>query len=450
MHKVFILLALFPTLLQAQPLTLEECIARALDDNTDVRLSQQSVLRARADLKSVRADYLPSVNATLFGYTRSRTGSSVRIQENPSGEVDPETGQRILREESTLIPGIDRNSYSFSTSLNQTLYDAGRRANNYAAAQRDLTGTEYGFSSSQVDVTAQVKRRYFDLLKARELVEVQEEAVTLSEKQLENARARLEVGSGTEVDVLRLRVALDNARAQLINNEQSVIIARANLNHIMGASIRTPLEVVPLQEGQWNTPVLQDSLAPLIERAQQHNPNLLRLDQAALAAEHGIAAAHSAYRPRLGGNVSYSRNNEVFDSIYQDLNRSYRLNVGVSLTYNLFDGGIRRANVDRARTALETAKMNLEQQQREIALAVEVSHLELVRLEKILRIAESTVELAGEDLRLAQERYRVGKGRLLEALDAQVSFTEARSNLVRTRYDMKIAEADLERLVGGW
>ena len=94
--------------------------------------------------------------------------------------------------------------------------------------------------------------------------------------------------------------------------------------------------------------------------------------------------------------------------------------------------------------------MNLEQQQREIALAVEVSHLELVRLEKILRIAESTVELAGEDLRLAQERYRVGKGRLLEALDAQVSFTEARSNLVRTRYDMKIAEADLERLVGGW
>lgn len=450
MHKVFILLALFPTLLQAQPLTLEECIARALDHNTDVRLSQQSVLRARADLKSVRADYLPSVNATLFGYTRLRTGSSVRIQENPTGEVDPETGQRILREESTLIPGIDRNSYSFSTSLNQTLYDAGRRANNYAAAQRDLTGTEYGFSGSQLDVTAQVKRRYFDLLKARELVEVQEEAVTLSEKQLENARARLEVGSGTEVDVLRLRVALDNARAQLINNEQSVIIARANLNHIMGASIRTPLEVVPLQEGQWNTPVLQDSLAPLIERAQQHNPNLLRLDQAALAAEHGIAAAHSAYRPRLGGNVSYSRNNEVFDSIYQDLNRNYRLNVGVSLTYNLFDGGIRRANVDRARTALETAKMNLEQQQREIALAVEVSHLELVRLEKILRIAESTVELAGEDLRLAQERYRVGKGRLLEALDAQVSFTEARSNLVRTRYDMKIAEADLERLVGGW
>ncbi len=450
MRIIFTLLIFLPTLLQAQPLTLEECLARALDYNSDVRLAQQNVRRAQADLQSARADYLPSVNATLFGYTRSRTGSSIRIQENPTGEIDPETGQRIFREETTLIPGINRNSYAFSTSLNQTIYDAGRRANTNAAARRDLTGAEYGFTSSQLDVTALVKRNYFDLLKTKELVEVQEEAVTLSEKQLEDARARFEVGSGTEVDVLRLRVALDNARAQLINDQQSVIIARANLNHIMGAAIRTPLEVLPLQEGQWHTPVLQDSLASLISRAQQHNPTLLRLDQAALAAEHDIAAAHSAYRPRLGGNVSYSRNNEVFDRVYQDLDRNYRLNVGVSLTYNLFDGGIRRANVARARTALQTAKTNLEQQQREIALAVEVSHLELIRLEKILRLAERTVELAEEDLRLAQERYRVGKGRLLEALDAQVNFTEARSNLVRTRYDMKIAEADLERLVGGW
>lgn len=450
MRRIFFLLILLPTLVWAQPLTLEQCIERALAHNTDVRLAQQGVSRSRIDLKVVRADYLPSLNATLFGFSRSRTGSSVRVQENPTGEVDPETGRRIFREETTLIPGIDRNSYAFSTSLNQTLYDAGRRANNFKAAKRDLEGAEHGLSSSRAEVTAQVERRYFDLLKALELVEVQEESVQLSERQLEDARARLEVGSGTEVDVLRLRVALDNAQVQLINNQQGVIIARANLNHIMGASISTPLEIAPLQEGQWETPVLGDDLAALIERAAQRNPNLLRLDQAALAAEHGVAATRSAYRPRLGGNIGYSRNNEVFDRIYQNLDKNYRLNAGVSLTYNIFDGGIRRANVDRARLALETARMNLEQQRRNISLAVEVAHLELVRLEKILRVAEGTVELAEEDLRLAKERYRVGKGRLLEALDAQVGFTEARSNLVRTRYDMKIAESELQRLLGGW
>ena len=51
-------------------------------------------------------------------------------------------------------------------------------------------------------------------------------------------------------------------------------------------------------------------------------------------------------------------------------------------------------------------------------------------------------------LHLAEERYRVGKGTLLEALDAQVNFTEARSSLVRTRYDLAVADADLQRLLG--
>ena len=58
------------------------------------------------------------------------------------------------------------------------------------------------------------------------------------------------------------------------------------------------------------------------------------------------------------------------------------------------------------------------------------------------------MELAQEDLRLAKERYRVGTGRLLEILDAQVGFIEGRSNLVRTRYDLEIAEAEPERLMG--
>ena len=53
-----------------------------------------------------------------------------------------------------------------------------------------------------------------------------------------------------------------------------------------------------------------------------------------------------------------------------------------------------------------------------------------------------------EDLRLAEERYRVGKARLLEVLDAQVNLTQVRGDLVRTRYDLKIAEAELARLTG--
>ena len=72
-------------------------------------------------------------------------------------------------------------------------------------------------------------------------------------------------------------------------------------------------------------------------------------------------------------------------------------------------------------------------------MAIQTERLELTRLQKQLRLGERTVKLAEEDLRLAEERYRVGKARLLEVLDAQVGLTEARGNLVRTRYDLILA-----------
>ena len=446
--SVFLLVLGWAGALAAQPLALEECVARALRQNADVRLAEQGLRRSEADVQAARASRLPAADATLFGYGYSRTGSSVRVQENPTGQVDA-AGNVILREEKTLIPGIARDAYSFSTSLNQTLYDAGRRANAHRAARHGQLGAEKRLEARRAEVVAGVKQRYYELLKALELVEVQEEAVTLSEKQLENARSRLEVGLGTEVDVLRLQVALGNTQAQLINARQGVALARANLNHIMGAEIRAPLEVVRLEEAEWHRSTVPDSAAGIVAGALARNPSLQRLREVAVATEHDLAVARGAWYPRVTGRLSYSRDNEIFDRVYQDLGQNYRLNLGVSMTYNLFDGGLKQANIARARVALETARMNAEEQERAIALAIETAHLEMTRLEKILRLGEQTIKLAQEDLRLAQERYRVGKGRLLEVLDAQVEFTRTRSNLVRTRYDLKMVEADLERLTGG-
>ena len=438
-----------PALAGAEVLTLEACIERALGYNTDLRLAKQGIERAAADVQAARANRLPSADATLFGYTRSRTGPSVRTQENPTGEIDPKTGQRIFQEEETQIPGIKRNSYAFSASVSQTLWDGGQRKKAHQAARSDLHGAEKTLRSRQVEVAALVKRRYYDLLKAKELVEVQQEALKLSDQQLQDAQTRLQVGSGTEVDVLRLGVARDNALTQLINAEQGVILARANLNHIMGAQVRAQVDVAPLQQQGWTRSVPVDFSA-MLERALGSSPELERLHLAVRAADLGLAGTRGAWHPRLTGSASYSRNNEAIDRVFGEVDQNYRLDVRATLSYNIFDGGIRRANTARARTALENARLAVEQEERSVTLALETAQLELVRLEKIFQVSQRTVELAQEDLRLAEERYRVGKGRLLEVLDAQVGFIEGRSNLVQTRYDLEIAEAELERLMGTW
>ena len=226
-----------------------------------------------------------------------------------------------------------------------------------------------------------------------------------------------------------------------------MLLARANLNHLMGADISQPLEVVPVTDIK-PVDMSHISLRDLVTRTQQQNPNMARMSFVLDAAGHDLSAAKAAWHPRLNGSISYSRSNEVFDRVYQDLDLNYRLNAGVNLSYNLFDGGIRSASIDRSRISLEAARMNLEQEERDLALAVEIAYLELARLNKIVTINERTVELAQEDLRLAEESYRVGRGTLLELLDAQVGFTQARSNQISGRYNLVVAVADLERLAG--
>ena len=445
-----VLLLASASALPAERLSLEQCIDLALASNTQVLQAEQQVLRSEADVASARAQRLPSLSTTLANLGRSRTGPSVRIQDNPTGQIDPETGERIFAEERTRIPAIDRTSYAFSAGVGHTLYDGGARRWSHRGARESLTASELGLRSGRDGVVYQVKQRYYALLKAQELVEVQGEALKLSLKRQEEAEIRLEVGAGTRVDLLRLQVAADNARADLINAEQQVQLSRASLNHVLGRGLSAPVETVPLAGDPTLPPETAEAetMSELVVRAKRANPGLEQARLNRSAAEMSLKARRAAWHPRLSGNVSYSRNNEVFERVYGDLDQNYRLNAGLNLTYQLFDGGLRSADVDRARSSLESARLGLEQQERDLALSVETTYLELVRLGRILRIARRTAELAAEDLRLAEERYRVGKGRLLEVLDAQVGLTSARNNRVNTRYDLALAEADLERLTG--
>lgn len=445
-----------PTTVTAESMTLAACVERALAHNNLVLMAEQGVVRSQADVTSARARRLPSLSTTLLNFSRSRTGPSVRVQENPTGEVDPTTGDRIFAEETTRIPGIDRNTYSFGAGLNHTIYDGGQGRRVHGAAREGLTSAQLQLRSSHANIVFLVKARYYSLLKAQDLVQVQASAQGLSQRRLEGAEARLEVGAGTRVDVLRLQVAVDNASADMINSAQQVLLASATLNHAMGRDLSESLEIESQAEDVSSAylPSGEDigdaraRIHELVQQAKQQSPDIQALRHALTAAELNLKASQAAWQPTVSASVSYSRNNEVFDRVYGGLDENYRINGGLSVNYNLFDGGLRTAANRRARANLEMARLTLDQRERDLALAVETTYLEMVRLGRILEIALRTTDLATEDLRLAEERYRVGKGRLLEVLDAQVGQTQAASNRVRTRYDLAVAGADMERLVG--
>ena len=164
----------------------------------------------------------------------------------------------------------------------------------------------------------------------------------------------------------------------------------------------------------------------------------------------GVSVARSSYLPRVNASVSYGRNGEEIDRVYNQFDKNYQVSISTSLTYNIFDGQLKRANLNRATASMLAAKEDVEQAKRTVALAVQKAYLELDRTRQIAEINKENIASAEEDLRLAEERYKVGTGTILEVVDAHVSFTRAKVNSVQAEYDLKIAEAELENAMGGW
>ena len=89
-----------------------------------------------------------------------------------------------------------------------------------------------------------------------------------------------------------------------------------------------------------------------------------------------------------------------------------------------------------------------EAQRQQVALDVEQAYLRLVELQERIKANEAAANAAKENLDLANGRYQVGVGSIIEVTDAQTLYSDAQTTYVRALYEYKIADAQLVRAIG--
>ena len=122
--------------------------------------------------------------------------------------------------------------------------------------------------------------------------------------------------------------------------------------------------------------------------------------------------------------------------------------VQLSLVVPIFDGFRTTNRIDENLHTYSVIKAQEEQQRQQVALDVEQSYLRLVELQERIKANEAAAKAAKENLDLAQGRYEVGVGSIIEISDAQVRYTDAQTTYVRALYDYKIADASFTRAIG--
>jgi outer membrane protein len=415
--------------LGAEVLTLDDCIGIALDNNPEIGVAEEGYRRAESNLLLNYGGLLPQLSAGFSTGHRFYGPSSVQFDAQ---------GRPVVQD------GFDYEDYSFSISSDIVLFDGGGTINQIRSAMSGRDASKEDLRYSKDLIAARVIRAYYDLVRSTMLQRVQEEALEQAKKSLERTEALLEVGSATRADVLKARVLHSNTRLNMIKARNAVELAREDLVSLLNVAESGTFDVDTSMTITYSDPDIDAE----IRFALDNRPDLKSLQHSIKSAGAGVAAAKSGWLPTVGASFGYGWNDREMADNLNFFKEEYMWSIIGYVSFNLFDRFATSANVRNAKANHRIAQYNLENAK---LLAIrEIKSLVFMLRESHERIsvATETVEQAMEDVRLADERYRVGAGTMLETIDAQVALTQAKADVIDAKCDYLIAVADLARATG--
>jgi outer membrane protein len=407
---------------QARPITLAEAITLAQRNSPQTIAARNAIRQTDVAVRTALAQFLPSINASMGA---SHSGGKELLL----GELVPRRG----------VP------WSFSRGLNAQLelFDAGRRLYTVQAARANAFAAEEDERAQRFQTALSVSQQYYAALAARESRGAAQSQLQEAEQNLRSAVARLTAGAATRSDSLRSVIQVGNARLAMLTAETNLENANAQLTRLVGTSF-----VVTASEADTGRveAFLVDTaqLATFASRA----PQVLAAEASVNAARADLRAARTPYFPTLSMSAGLSGNNTSRDFDWGQGLTSQSRSISFSLSFPVFNRLNREQTViqraiaeTNALASLRDAKLLLEQQ-----LVQYTGQLRLAQT-RIL-IQQASVEAAQEDLRVQQQRYQLGASTQLELLTTQNALNQARFQLINARYDVRIARAQIEALLG--
>jgi outer membrane protein len=401
-------------------LTLDEAVLIALQNHPNVKAGRERIGAQEAVLGQQMAAYYPTLNfINTYRSTQTREGDA-RPSENRAAET-----------------------YISEGRINYTIYNFGKREGAVEAARELVSATGYNYKANVDAVILGAKQSYYALLQAQAIVRVREETVKNRELLVRQARGFYEVGTRARIDVVRAESNLFNAQADVIAAQNAVKVGWVTLKNALG--LRELLERPLVEEAVLTT--IPYSLEEARDLSYINRPELKSFEAQLRAQDQNIATARRGHLPDIIFDAAYGRRHDSDNGINTfPLHPAW--SVALNLNIPIFDGFRTTNRVEETLRTYHVIRAQEEAQRQQVALDVESAYLRLVELQERIKANEAAAAAAKENLDLANGRYQVGVGSIIEVTDAQTLYTDAQTTYVRALYDYKIADAQLARAIG--
>jgi outer membrane protein len=476
--------ASIPTTIAAQSaptpgstLTLTQAVALARQNNPQYLSASTQRRVAAANMRAANGAFLPNLNTSFdAGY---REGRPTLFQ----GQTFGSTNDQV---ETNVSAGAQMN-LSLATFSDRRL------------ARANAEATEADISATEANIRNLVTAQFLTTLQAQARAVLQDTLLATTAAQLELARARFQVGSGTQLDVQRAEVANGQQQVASLNARNQAEIEKVRLFQQMGVDV---VQNVRLDSDLPATPTL--NLSDVLHTARTSNPQLDAARMREQAARASVSSARSSYLPSLNLSAGVSgytnrftntdllitgqqssiasqrasciRSEEVRDALglpnrlsdcegiaftaddeaaIRDSQGRYPFDFSrnpysfrASLSLPIFNGFRREQQVAQANAQRRNAEIEVRNQLLRVQTDVNTAFLQYTNAQQTVAMQDQNVRTARLALSLAQERYRVGAISLVELVQARGDYERAETDRITAIYDVQRAFAALEAAAG--
>ena len=459
-------------------LTVDQAIELARRNNPALQQIQNNRIGARAAVRSAYGALLPAADASLM-FQRQQGGQQIFSGTSLGASSD-----------------VNQSNYEIGLSyrLNSaTLITPSLQRANRDAVEADITG------ASEV-LRSNVAQQYLSALQADANADLQDSLVVASQQELILAQAREIVGSGTQLDVQRAEVALGIQQVAALKARNQVEIEKLRLFQLMGTPQPANVQLV----SQFVVKPVPLSLQDLIGSARRDNPGVLALRSREHVADLNVRREKGEYSPTLSlstgiGGYTYGFTNSSFpvqqaaaelqasrascirtEEVRAALNLSNQLaecnamaftdaqaaairqsnskfpfnftksprSFTATLSLPLFDGFAREQRLQEAMANRSDARYEVRSKELALTADVTAAYLTVVTAEKTVTLQEQNAAKARQELKLVQDRYRIGATTYVDLTEARATYERAESDRINAIYDYHKAFAALESAVG--
>ncbi len=425
------------TILPQEKLTLDDAIGIALHKNSTFLKSASQIEGFESGVQAAYGNFLPTL------------GANASWQWNKTDQqgffVDQVTGQVIEGGQST-----QRRSYNIGLGSNWALFDGLANFANLSKTQDELQSAELTLERIKQDIVFQTMSLYYNIVYTEQLLRVKQDNLKWNEKNLETIKERNRLGAATLADVYQQEVAKGNAELELIRTENDLQTAKKDLLFYLGIDVLQEFafadSLTSTEEVILNTDLLKsyEDLTEIVNQALSqrfdYQSALLNLE----SSRSGVTIAESGHWPSLVANGDYS----WFGNTLSEVDKNKNLQVGLSLNVPIFLGWSVSNRVQLAEVQSKISEIEVSDLERDIKRQIKTNYLNLQAAQKALVVSEKNIAAARENLKIEEEKYALGSGKLLDVLIVNSRYTDALTSLLNSQFAYIVLSQQLRYYLG--